>query len=82
MAVFQDYCERVSRLEAYRSKERAAGPELAIAKGFTGAVLKIEASIDRLRDRLGLTPSSRSSVKAKKPPSTKLQRFMEASGRG
>jgi phage terminase small subunit len=72
MTAFTDYCFRIARLDWYRKKEKQAGPELAIAKGYTGAVLKTEASVDRLRDRLGLTPVSRSSVKAKpgKPPAS------------
>jgi phage terminase small subunit len=65
VTAFEDYCFRVSRLAELRALATQIGPLGAVGK-INGDILKTEASIDRLRDRLGLTPSSRSSVKAAK----------------
>lgn len=61
---FQDYCLALTDLRSYETKAKRAGLELAIAKGYFGAVIKLRAQVNQLRQQCGLTPSSRSTIKA------------------
>lgn len=61
---FTDYCQALSDLRRYEAKAKRVGLELAIAKGYAGMTLKLRAQVKVLRAELGLSPSSRASVKA------------------
>lgn len=76
MGAFEDYCRGLSDLRRYEAKAKKAGPELAIAKGYQGMVVKLRAQVAQLRDRVGCSPSGRSQVKrASVPAVSKLERF-------
>lgn len=66
LTAFEDYCRALSELRRYEATAKAAGEELAIAKGYQGMVVKLRAQVSQLRQQCGLTPSSRSGVKAAK----------------
>lgn len=77
MAALEDYCRRLTDLRAYERLARAAGGELAIAKGYAGMVVKLQAQVAQLRARLGLDPSSRTQVRAAGiATESKLERFV------
>ena len=63
-SAFADYCYALSDLRRYEAKARRVGLELAIAKGYANQVRHLRAQVSMLRSHLGLTPSSRTSVKA------------------
>ena len=67
MTAMGDYCRRLTRLREYEALEASVEGELAIAKGYSGTVIKLQAQVAQLRAKLGLDPSSRSQVKAVKP---------------
>ena len=67
MTLFENYCRGLTDLRRYEIRARKAGPELAIAKGYAGMVVKLRAQVTQLQAQLGLTPSSRSGVKVTKP---------------
>lgn len=64
LAALEDYCRALTELRRFEAKAKKAGPELAIAKGYLSAVIKLRTHVAQLRAPLGLTPSSRSAVKA------------------
>jgi len=66
LRAFGDYCRVLTDTELYEAQAKEAGPELAIAKGYQGMVIKLRAQANQLRVQLGLTPSARSTVKAVK----------------
>lgn len=73
---FTDYCLALSDLRRYELKAKRVGAEMAIAKGYGGMVIKIRAQVSQLRAQLGLSPSSRSAVRAVRGrPSTRLGEF-------
>jgi P27 family predicted phage terminase small subunit len=80
LTAFEDYCRALTELRRYEAKARAAGLELAIAKGFQGMVIKLRAQVNQLRQQCGLTPSSRSGVKATPKPSetNPAERYLRA----
>lgn len=65
LAAFEDYCRALSHLRSYEAKAKGVGLELAIAKGYAGMVVKLRAQVSQLRAQVGLSPSSRSAVKAR-----------------
>ena len=65
LTAFEDYCRALSELRNYEAKARKSGLELAIAKGYQGMVLKLRTQVNQLRQQCGLTPSSRTGVRAK-----------------
>lgn len=67
VTLFENYCRALTDLRRFEVKARKAGPELAIAKGFAGMVVKLRAQVTQLQAQIGLTPSSRSGVKVTKP---------------
>ena len=82
---FTDYCGALSDLRRYEAKAKRVGLELAIAKGFAGMVLKLRAQVTQLRAHLGLSPSSRASVKAARARTsqdTDRERFFGSGRRG
>jgi P27 family predicted phage terminase small subunit len=64
LTAFEDYCRALEELRRFEAKAKRAGPELAIAKGYQGMVIKLRAQVSHLRQQCGLTPASRSGVKA------------------
>jgi P27 family predicted phage terminase small subunit len=68
VVAFENYCRALSDLRRYELKAKRVGMELAIAKGYAGMVLKIRAQVSQLAAQLGLTPSSRSQVRAHSTP--------------
>lgn len=67
LLALEDYCRVITELRRYEGSAKNAGPELAIAKGFQGMVVKLRTQANQLRQQLGLTPSSRSAIKADAP---------------
>lgn len=82
MAGFEDYCRALTDLRTYEARQKKAGPELAIAKGYAGMTVKLRAQVAQYRSRLGLDPTSRSSVKAarkqEESPRDRASRYMSA----
>jgi P27 family predicted phage terminase small subunit len=81
LVAFEDYCRALSELRRFEVKARKAGPELAIAKGYQGVVIKLRAQVNQLRQQCGLTPSSRSGVKASRKssgPANPAERYLRA----
>jgi P27 family predicted phage terminase small subunit len=68
LTAFEDYCRSLTDLRTFEAKAKKAGPELAIAKGYQGMVVKLRQQCNQLRQQCGLTPSSRTAVKASKRP--------------
>jgi len=66
LRAFEVYCRALTDLRVYEDKAKEAEPELAIAKGYQGMVVKLRAQVNQLAQQCGLTPSSRQSVKATK----------------
>lgn len=64
LRALEDYCRALTELRRFEAAAKKAGPELAIAKGFQGMVVKLRAQCNQLRQQLGLTPSSRRSIRA------------------
>jgi P27 family predicted phage terminase small subunit len=67
LVALEDYCRALSQLRRFEDESRKAGAELAIAKGFQGMVVKLRAQVNMLRRELGLTPTSRASVRVPPP---------------
>lgn len=66
LAHLEDYCRALTDLRKFEAAAKKAGAELAIAKGYQGMVVKLRAQCSQLRQQLGMTPSSRTGVKADK----------------
>jgi P27 family predicted phage terminase small subunit len=84
-SAFLDYCLALSDLRRYEAKARRAGLELSIAKGYANQIVKLRTQVTALRSHLGLTPSSRAAVKAKRaqtPQDTDRERFFGSGQRG
>lgn len=77
LSAFEDYCRALTDLRKFEAAAKKAGPELAIAKGYQGMVVKLRQQCSQLRQQIGLTPSSRGSIKAQgeKAPETDDDRF-------
>jgi P27 family predicted phage terminase small subunit len=67
---FENYCFLHGQVRQYERLVTRVGVELATAKGFQGALLKIRAQCRQFAQDLGLTPSSRSQVSRATPPKT------------
>jgi phage terminase small subunit len=70
LSAFEDYCRALTELRSYEARARKETLEGAIRKGFQGMVLKLRNQVSHLRQHCGLTPLSRSSIKAYKSPSS------------
>lgn len=78
LTAFADYCYALSDLRRYEQLARRVGAEKAILKGFANMCVKLRGQTNQLRAHLGLTPTSRASVRATKGRrSTSLERFHE-----
>lgn len=79
---FEDYCRALTELRRHEAVANAAEPELAIAKGYLNAVVKLRAQVNSLRQQCGLTPASRTGVKAAKSAPVKgtspAERYLQA----
>lgn len=64
---FERYCVLVGLVEKYEALIQKAGPEEAHRLGYSGYLLKLETQRRSEGTQLGLTPSSRSTIKAVKP---------------
>lgn len=81
LRAFERYCRTVTDLATFEAQALAAGPELAIAKGYQGMVVKLRAQASQLAQQCGLTPSSRQTVKAAKssaPKADPASRYLSA----
>ena len=79
VSCFEDYCRALSSLRAYEQKAKRAGLDVAITKGYQNAIVKLRSQVTQLRSHLGLTPSSRSSVKTVRRSGSKLNQFHRSS---
>lgn len=77
LGAFEDYCLALTELRRYERQAAEVGAELAIAKGYAGLTVKLRAQVAQLRSHLGLTPSSRSGVKAAKKPQSATEAFRQ-----
>ncbi len=64
MTAFEEYCRTLTDLRRMEAQLQRSGVERAIAKGYVSAVVKLRAQLKAFAAELGLTPSSRSGVKA------------------
>ncbi len=81
LVALEDYCRALSELRRFEACARKAGPELAIAKGYQGVAIKLRAQANTLRRELGLTPSSRGTVRVAPKnvaKESKIQEYMRA----
>lgn len=70
LAVFETYCQLVADVDAYERLVRKVGKARAHFLGYANYLLKLRAQQKQYAAELGLTPSSRSGVKAAKSPAT------------
>ncbi len=77
MTTFEGYCRTLTLLEMIEKQIRRVGLAGALATGLLGNRIKLQTQTKQLAAELGLTPSSRSGVKAveKKAPG-KLEQFL------
>lgn len=80
LTAFEDYCRALEDLRRFEVKLKRAAPELAIAKGYVSAVVKLRAQVNVLRQQCGLTPVSRRGVKATatRPETSPADRYLRA----
>ena len=77
MSTFEGYCRTLTLLEMIEKQIRRVGLAGALATGLLSNRIKLQTQTKQLAAELGLTPSSRSGVKAveKKAPG-KLEQFL------
>jgi P27 family predicted phage terminase small subunit len=73
LAAFEDYCRALTELRGYEADAKKMGRAAALASDYQKVVRETRDQVARLRARVGLDPSSRSGVKATKPPSKQDQ---------
>jgi P27 family predicted phage terminase small subunit len=81
LAALEDYCLALGELRRFETQAKKAGPELAIAKGYQGVVIKLRAQVNALRRELGMTPSARSGIRVAakgEAKDQKVQRYLNA----
>jgi len=77
LETFANYCRIWTALRRVQRLVATSSVDLAIAKGYMGQMLKLTTQHRQLAAELGLTPSSRGSVKsAEKKPESKLSEFI------
>lgn len=64
---FETYCRLVAECAQYEAKVKQVGIQDAMRLGYAGYLLKLRAQKKQYAAELGLTPASRSGVKATKP---------------
>lgn len=83
LTAFETYCQLVGECDTYERLIRRVGRTDAHKLGYAGFLLKLRAQQKQYAAELGLTPSSRSGVKAVKKPDpadAKRRRFFGGSG--
>jgi P27 family predicted phage terminase small subunit len=86
MHAFEEYCTLVGEVDDYEKLIRRVGRETAHRLGYANYLLKLRTQLRQQAAHLGLTPSSRSGVKAvkvvaaKNAAQTKRERFFGAAG--
>jgi P27 family predicted phage terminase small subunit len=83
LSAFEDYCRALSDLRRVEDKAKRVGIERAIAAGLQNAAVKLRGQVAQLRAALGLTPSSRASVKRagpSMPAKSRLEQFKLTKG--
>ena len=71
---FEIYCRSVADEERYTKLAGRVEPEEALKLGYAAQLLKVRGQLKQYLEILGLTPTSRSGVKAKKPVDTADER--------
>lgn len=66
MHAFEEYCTLVGEVDSYEKLIRRVGRETAHRLGYANYLLKLRTQLRQQAAHLGLTPSSRSGVKAVK----------------
>jgi P27 family predicted phage terminase small subunit len=87
MHAFEEYCTLVGEVDSYEKLIRRVGRETAHRLGYANYLLKIRTQLRQQAAHMGLTPSSRSTVKAvkvvkvvqKDPATAKRERFFGTS---
>ena len=64
---FASYCQILAQVKGYEALVRKVGLEAAHSVGYSSLLVKLHAQEKQFAAELGLTPSSRSGVKATKP---------------
>jgi P27 family predicted phage terminase small subunit len=79
LTVFEEYCYTKGELRRFERQARRCSAEAAIQKGFLKATVSLRQQLRQLAGDLGLTPSSRSGVKASGEPKeeSKLQKYLK-----
>ena len=79
IGAFADFCRGISMLRRFERKAAKISPEKAIAAGLAGSIIKLRTQLLAQRRDLGLSPTSRVSVKGagKRKSSAALERFFE-----
>lgn len=78
---FETFCRTVSDEARYEKLADSVKPEEALRLGYAGHLLKVRAQLKQYENELGITPSSRSGVKAKKPADPTDERKLRFFGR-
>lgn len=80
VAIFEEYCYTLGELRKFERLTKEYSPEVAILKGFHKATVTLRNQLRQLAGDLGLTPSSRSGVKAVETnkPENKLSKFIKS----
>jgi P27 family predicted phage terminase small subunit len=73
MHAFEEYCTLVGEVDSYEKLIRRVGRETAHRLGYANYLLKLRTQLRQQAAHLGLTPSSRSGVKAVKIVATKSE---------
>lgn len=73
----ESYCSTLTAIERFETEARSMGPTMAIRCGVQGMVLRLQTLANQLRVQLGLTPSSRTQVRATKVMSTADRKMRE-----
>jgi P27 family predicted phage terminase small subunit len=80
MHAFEEYCTLVGEVDSYEKMIRRVGRETAHRLGYANYLLKLRTQLRQQAAHVGLTPSSRSGIKAvkvvaKDAAATKRERF-------
>jgi P27 family predicted phage terminase small subunit len=78
LSIFEEYCYTLGELRKFERLAQKYGAETSILKGFHKATITLRSQLRQLAGDLGLTPASRSGVKAieAKKQESKLEKFV------
>ena len=68
LTALEDYCHALSDLRRYEQAAKKKGAVAAIESKLFAAVIKLRSQVNTLRRELGLSPSSRSSIRVSDIP--------------